>query len=138
MVKKGKSIMGAVLAGAFLASMVAVSFANDASFTVSPKKLDKPTQVLVFVSGLKADQEIGVRTMMGDVLSDVSYLVKPSVEKADKNGAFAGIWNIDKNTLKVMKPGNYSITVVDEAGNTLASADMTIEKAKKKEKKSAE
>lgn len=129
--------LGAVIAGAFVLSMAAASWA-DTMFSVAPKKINKPSEVLVFVSGLQPEQEIGVRTMMGDVLSDVSYLVKPSVEKADKNGAYAGVWNIDKNTLKVMKPGNYTIMVVDESGNTLGSAELMIEKAKKKEKKSSE
>ena len=132
--RKQRSMMGAALTGALLLSMVAASWA-DVQFMVTPAKLNKPGEVLVFVSGLQPEQEIGVRTMMGDVLSDVSYLVKPSVEKTDKNGAFAGLWNIDKNTLKVMKPGNYTVTIVDESGNTLASAELTIEKAKKKKDK---
>jgi hypothetical protein len=133
--RKGRSMIGAALVtGALLLSIVAVSWA-DVRFMVTPKKLSKPGEVLVFVSGLQPEQEIGVRTMMGDVLSDVSYLVQPSAEKADKNGAYAGLWNVDKNTMKVMKPGNYTITLVDESGNTLASAEFMIEKAKKSKDK---
>ena len=131
--RKQRSMMGAALTGALLLSMVAASWA-DVQFMVTPAKLNKPGEVLVFVSGLQPEQEIGVRTMMGDVLSDVSYLVKPSVEKTDKNGAFAGVWNIDKNTMKVMKPGNYTITVVDTSGNTLASAEFMIENKRSKDK----
>lgn len=132
MYDKGRSMLGAALTGALLLSIVAVSWAGDVNLVVSPKKVSKPGEVLVFMSGLEPGQEIGVRTMMGDVLSDVSYLVKPSVEKVDQNGAFAGIWNVDKNTMKIMPPANYTITVVDASGNTLASAEFVIEKAKKK------
>jgi hypothetical protein len=138
MVVKGRSVMAGVVTAALLLSMVAMSWAEGVEFRLSPKKLNKPGEVLVFMSGLEPEQEIGVRTMMGDVLSDVSYLMKPSAEKADPNGAFAAVWNVDKNTLKVMKPGNYTITVVDESGNTLASAEFMIEKAKKKSKESGE
>jgi len=132
MQSKGRSIIGAALTGALLLSTVAVSWANDVNLVVSPEKLSKPGEVLVFVSGLEPGQEIGIRTMMGDVLTDVSYLVDPSFEKVDENGAFAGLWNIDKNTMKVMPPASYTITVVDASGNTLAASEFKIEKATKK------
>ena len=51
-------------------------------------------QVKISASGLKAGQEVGLRTTMGGVLSDVSFLAKPAIEKADDKGMVSSTWGI--------------------------------------------
>jgi len=128
--------IAAILGTLFVLSALSSAMA-DTMFTVSPKKLTKAGDVLLFASGLKPGQEVGVRTMMGGVLSDVSFLAKPSIQAADANGAVAGSWGINSRTLKRLLPnGSYTIDLVDADGKTLASAQLEIAvKAKKKKKK---
>jgi len=116
--------------------LLSTAMAGDVMFKVSPKKLGKAGPVLISASGLKPGQEVGVRTMMGGVLSDVSFLAKPAFEKADANGAVASVWNISGRTLKrLMKNGSYTVDLVDADGNSLATAKLEIAvKAKKKKK----
>jgi len=129
--------MAAALGMLFLLSMLSTAMAGDVMFQVSPKKLKKAGPLLISASGLKPGQEVGVRTMMGGVLSDVSFLAKPAFAKADANGAVASVWNIRGRTIKrLMKNGTYDVDLVDADGNTLASAKLEIAvKAKKKKKK---
>jgi len=129
--------IAAVLGTLFVLSALSTAMAGDVMFTVSPKKLKKAGPILISASGLKPGQEVGVRTMMGGVLSDVSFLAKPAFAKADANGAVASVWAIRGRTLKrLMKNGTYTMDLVDADGNTLASAKMEIAvKAKKKKKK---
>jgi hypothetical protein len=121
----------------FVLSALSTAMAGDVMFKVSPKKLKKAGPILITASGLKPGQEVGVRTMMGGVLSDVSFLAKPAFAKADANGAVASVWAIRGRTLKrLMKNGSYDFDLVDADGNTLASAKMEVAvKAKKKKKK---
>lgn len=124
--------MAVVLGALFLLSSVAMA---DVMFKVSPGTLKKAGPVLLFASGLKAGQEVGVRTMMGGVLSDVSFLAKPAFEKADANGSVASVWSIRSRTFKrLLKPGDYQVELVDGDGNTLATAKMSIPKPKAKKK----
>ena len=128
--------LAAVLGMLFLLSTLSTVMAGDLIFKVSPKKLKKAGPVLIFASGLKPGQEVGVRTMMGDVLSDVSFLAKPAFAKANENGAVASVWNIRGRTLKrLLKNGDYTFDLVDADGNTLASAKVTVAAKKKKKKK---
>lgn len=128
--------LGAIVGALFLLSVLSIASAGDVMFQVSPKKLTKAGPVLLFASGLKPGQEVGVRTMMGGVLSDVSFLAKPSFQKADENGAVASVWGISGRTLKrLMKNGSYTVDLVDADGKTLASGKLEIAiKAKKKKK----
>jgi hypothetical protein len=120
----------------FLLSTLSTAMAGDVMFQVSPKKVSKAGAILLFASGLKPGQEVGVRTMMGGVLSDVSFLAKPAFQKADANGAVASVWSIRGRTLKrLLKNGTYDVDLVDADGKTLASAKLTVAvKAKKKKK----
>ena len=132
--KKRLAGMAAVLGALFLLSSVGTAVA-DVMFNVSPGTLKKAGPVLLSASGLKPGQEVGVRTMMGGVLSDVSFLAKPAFEKADANGAVASVWNIRGRTFKrLLKPGDYSVELVDGDGKTLATAKMMIPKPKAKKK----
>jgi len=75
--------------------------------------------------------------MMGGVLSDISFLVKPR-PIANEFGAFASTWKLRGREFKrgLLKAGTaYTVTIVDEDGNTLATAPLVIDKAKKKKKK---
>jgi hypothetical protein len=121
----------------FLLSALSMASAGDVMFKVSPKKMKKVGPILIQASGLKPGQEVGVRTMMGGVLSDVSFLAKPAFAKADANGAVASVWAVRGRTIKrLMKNGSYTFNLVDVDGKTLASAKMEIAvKAKKKKKK---
>ena len=105
-------------------------------FKVTPKKLTKAGPVLISASGLRPGQLVGLRTMLGDVLSDVSFLAKPSFSQADENGALASVWNIRGRTMKrLLKKGDYNFLLVDKVGNTLARAKVTVSPKKKKKKK---
>lgn len=133
--KKRLAGMAVVLGALFLLSSIGTAVAGDVMFNVSPGKLKKAGPVLLFASGLKPGQEVGVRTMMGGVLSDVSFLAKPAFEKADANGAVASVWSIRGRTFKrLLKPGDYSVELVDGDGKTLATAKLSIPKPKAKKK----
>ena len=134
--KKRLAGIAAILGALFLLSTLSTAMAGDLMFKVTPKKLKKAGPVLIYASGLKPGQEVGVRTMMGGVLSDVSFLAKPAFQKADKNGSLASVWNIRGRTVKrLLKNGSYDVTLVDVDGNTLATAKLTVAVKKKKKKK---
>jgi hypothetical protein len=64
---------------------------------------------------------------MGGVLSDVSFLAKPAIEKADDKGMVSSTWKIRGRTIKrLLKPGEHMVELVDADGNTLASAKLMI------------
>ena len=109
------------------------------NISVSPapvKVKKKGMAILIAGSGFKPKQKLGIRLMMGGVLSDISFLVKPR-PVANKFGAFASTWKLRREfKRKLLKPGTaYTITIVDEDGNTLGTAPLVFEKAKKKAKK---
>ena len=122
-----KSLVGlaAALGALFLMSSIAMAGAK-LMVDVGGKKKGR-LQVKISASGLKAGQEVGIRTMMGGVLSDVSFLAKPSVEKADDKGMVSTTWGIRGRTIKrLLKPGDHEVMLVDGDGNTLATAKLTI------------
>lgn len=129
-----KTAFAAIVTALLLVSALSAASAADVMFSVEPKKLSSAGPILLFASGLEPGQEVGVRTMMGGVMSDVSFLAKPSIQKADANGAVASIWNVRGRTVKrLMKNGTYSVELVDADGNTLASDTLEVAvKAKKK------
>lgn len=118
----------------FLLASLSVAIAADPMLSVSPGKISKAEPILLFASGLQPGQEVGIRTMMGGVLSDVSFLAKPAFQKADANGALASVWDIRGRTLsRLMKNGTYDMELVDADGKTLATAKLEVAvKAKKK------
>ena len=108
-------------------------------FAISPtpvKVKKKGMAILMAGSGFKPKQKLGIRLMMGGVLSDISFLVKPR-PVANEFGAFASTWKLRREfKRKLLKPGTaYTVTLVDEDGNTLGTAPLVFEKAKKKAKK---
>ncbi|MFQ5684215.1 MAG: hypothetical protein ACE5HC_13185 [Candidatus Binatia bacterium] len=102
----------------------------------TPVAYKKKVKVLIAGSGFKPKQELGIRVMMGGVLSDISFLVKPR-PIANKYGAFASVWKLNREIRrKLVKPGTaYTITVVDQDGNSVGTAPLVFDKAKKKGKK---
>ena len=122
-----KSLVGmAVALGAlFLLSTIAMAGAK-LMLEVGAKAKGR-TPVKISASGLKAGQEVGLRTTMGGVLSDVSFLAKPAIEKADDKGMVSSTWKIRGRTIKrLLKPGEHMVELVDADGNTLASAKLMI------------
>ena len=89
--KKSLVGMATALAAVFLLSSVAI--AAELMLEVGAVKKGR-TPVKISASGLKAGQEVGLRTTMGGVLSDVSFLAKPAIEKADDKGMVSSTWAI--------------------------------------------
>ena len=108
------------------------------SVTIAPAPVKpKKGSILIAGSGFKPKQELGIRVMMGGVLSDISFLVKPR-PVANEFGAFASNWKLRGREFKrgLLKAGTaYTVYIVDEDGNTLATAPLVIDKGKKKKKK---
>ena len=128
-----KSLVGlaTALAGLFLLSSIAMAGAKLMVDVGDVKK--GRLQVKISASGLKAGQEVGLRTTMGGVLSDVSFLAKPAIEKADDKGMVSSTWGIRGRTIKrLLKPGEHMVELVDADGNKLASAKLMIPKPAKK------
>ena len=127
--KKGLVGLATVLGALFLLSSVAMA----AELMLEPNKVSKKTAVTVTASGLKAGQEVGLRLIMGGVLSDVSFLAKPNIEKADDKGMVSSKWTINRE-LRVLSNGDHEIMLVDADGNTLAKTTLTVAKPPKKKK----
>ncbi len=126
--------MAAALGALFLLSSIAMAGGAKLMLDVGEVKKGR-LQVKISASGLKAGQEVGLRTTMGGVLSDVSFLAKPAIEKADDKGAVSSTWGIRGRTIKrLLKPGEHTVELVDSDGNTLASAKLMIPKPAKKKK----
>jgi hypothetical protein len=105
--------------------------------TVAPVPVPyKKGNVWISGSGFKAKQELGIRVMMGGVLSDISFLVKPR-PIANEFGAFSSVWKLNREIRRKLLKANtaYTVTIVDEDGNTVATAPLVFDKAKKKKKK---
>ncbi len=125
--------------GSFLSPFGEVAIAEAGpNVNVSPALVKpKKGKILIAGSGFKPKQELGIRVMMGGVLSDISFLVKPR-PIANEYGAFASTWKLRGREFKrgLLKAGTaYTVTIVDEDGNTLAPAPLVIDKGKKKKKK---
>jgi len=123
--------------GSFLSQIGEVAIAEAGpNVTVSPAPVKpKKGKLLIAGSGFKPKQELSIRLMMGGVMSDISFMVKPR-PIANKFGAFASTWKLKGRYFKLLKPGMaYTIYIVDEDGNTVATAPLVIDKGKKKKKK---
>jgi hypothetical protein len=105
--------------------------------TVAPAPVPyKKGNVWISGSGFKPKQELGIRVMMGGVLSDISFLVKPR-PIANEFGAFGSVWKLNREIRRKLLKANtaYTVTIVDDDGNTVATAPLVFDKAKKKKKK---
>ena len=114
-----------------------VAIAAGPQIGVLPAKVEYKRRVQAFISGsgFKPKQEIGLRIMMGGVLSDISYLIKPR-PIANANGAFASVWTLNREIRrKLLTIGAHELTAVDEDGNQLATTQLTFKKASTKKKK---
>jgi hypothetical protein len=102
----------------------------------APVPYKRKTKVWISGSGFKPKQELGIRVMMGGVLSDISFLVKPR-PIANEFGAFSSVWSLNREIRRKLVKANtaYTITIVDEDGNTVGTAPLVFDKAKKKKKK---
>ena len=128
------AILGAVFFLSVLSSSVAIA---GPEVTVLPGKVEFKRNVQAFISGsgFKAKQEIGLRIVMGGVLSDISYLVKPR-PVANANGAFASVWTLNREIRrKLLTLGAHDLTAVDEDGKELAMTKLTFKKARAAKKK---
>ncbi len=147
--KKFRAVLGVLVAAVFFTTLLgggsflspfgeaAIAEAGP-NVTVSPAMVKpKKGNILIAGSGFNPKQELGIRVMMGGVLSDISFLVKPR-PIANKFGAFASTWKLRGREFKrglLMAGTVYTVTIVDEDGNTLATAPLVIDKAKMKKKK---
>ncbi|CAI8044114.1 hypothetical protein GBAR_LOCUS24493 [Geodia barretti] len=121
--------MAVVLGALFLLSSVAIAH----ELILFPNKVAKKTAVTVIGLGLTAGQEVGLRMMMGGVLSDVSFLAKPAIEKVDAKGRVMASWGVNRE-LRLLANGDHEIMLVDSDGNTIATTMLTVAKPPKKKK----
>jgi hypothetical protein len=90
-------------------------------------------EVTIAGSGFEPGEEIGLRIVMGGVMSDVRHQVKPA-PKANEYGAFVSEWKLG-NELKLLKPGAYSLMAVNENGDVLAHAPFVVDEPPAKDAK---
>ncbi len=130
--------ISAILGAAFFLSVLGSAVAQaEPEVTILPDKVEykRNVQAVITGSGFKPNQEIGLRIMMGGVLSDISYLVKPR-PITNKNGSFASIWTLNREIRrKLITLGSHDLTAVDEDGNELAVGKLTFKKARAAKKK---
>ena len=82
--------------------------------------------------GFEPNQELGLRLVMGGVMSDIRHQVKPT-PKTDKEGAFSSSWSINRE-LRMLKPGVHTLMAVNADGDVIAQAPLVIDKKAKKSK----
>lgn len=92
----------------------------------------KGAKVTIAGVGFEPNQELGLRIVMGGVMSDVRFQVKP-VPKTNAEGTFASEWSFG-NELRLLGPGAHTLMVVNEAGDVLAHAPLVVAPAEKKAK----
>ncbi len=137
--KRGLARISGIVAIAFFLAVLGSSAAaqyqmSKPQVSVSPEKVKGAGTLAISGSGFKANQKVAVMTMMGGVLSDISFLVKPKLKKADDQGAFTAKWKLKKRYGKLLKTGSNPIIIVDKDGKELASSKFNYEKKKKKKK----
>ena len=98
-----------------------------ASLQVVPSVLTvgKTIPASILGAGFPEQQDIAILITAGGVVSDISYLMKPTAH-ANEFGAFAG--DMTKfgrmYSKKLLSTGAYTISAVDMDGNTLATAPV--------------
>ena len=133
----------ALVAAAFLlaalgeiASAGWVYIGEQPSVMVSPSviTLKKGERITIAGSGFEKGQELGIRLVMGGVVSDIRHQVKPSPKVGD-DGSFHSVWQLD-NEPRLLPEGSMAIKIVNEDGQVLAHAPVVwVKEAKKDAKK---
>jgi hypothetical protein len=108
---------------------------NSPAVSINPTPIQNKNNVVVTIAGagFEPNEELGLRIVMGGVMSDVRHQVKPK-PVANEYGAFASEWKLGRE-LRLLKPGAYSMMVVNEDGDVLASAPFVLEEKPAKDKK---
>lgn len=91
------------------------------------------TEVMIAGSGFEPGEEIGLRIVMGGVMSDVRHQVKPT-PTANEYGAFASEWKLNRE-FRLIPPGAYTMAAVNENGDVLAHAPFVVDEKPAKDKK---
>jgi len=112
------------------AKMPAKAMSN-AKVMISPSPVPYQSKVKVTISGngFAPNQDLELLIPIGEVLTDISSLVKPK-PKTDGKGAFSTEWVLN-NEIKLMQPKQYTLEVSNTEGETLAKAPFVLEKVKK-------
>jgi hypothetical protein len=107
---------------------------EDPVLRVAPTPIPNKKGVKVTIAGVgfEPKQELGLRIMMGGVMSDVRHQVKPA-PMTNEEGAFYSEWTLG-NELRLLGPGAHTIAVVNEEGDVLAHAPFVVAEAEKKAK----
>ena len=129
----------ALLVGGAFAGVPTKANAETPVLAISPSvvSLKKGAKVTLAASGLKKGQEVGIRLVMGGVVSDIRHQVKPS-PVANEFGAFYSEWVMDGEP-NLLDQGAMAINLVDEDGKVLAHAPVVwLKEAKKKKEEGKE
>lgn len=105
------------------------------NLVISPSviPLKKGAKVTIAGSGFEKGQELGIRLMMGGVVSDIRHQVKPA-PKVGADGSFHSVWTLG-NEPRLIPAGSMSIKIVNEDGDVLAHAPVVWAKEAKKDAK---
>ena len=97
-----------------------------------PVKMSKKAKVAINGSGFKPGQEVYiVLTDKNGIESDIGYALKPP-PKADGAGNWTTMWSCGRFIArKLVKAGDYKLTVTDMEYNTLTQATVTFVEAAK-------
>lgn len=104
---------------------------------VSPMPIpyQRKTSVTIAGSGFEPKQEISLQIELGDVPTDISFMVRPR-PVANQYGAFSSVWVLDGEVgRKLLSPTAYTLRAEDENGNVLAHAPFVFVEPKKDAKK---
>ena len=137
--RRRTTIAIALFVGAAFLGVTAKANAETPVLTISPAvvSLKKGAKVTLAASGLKKGQEVGIRLVMGGVVSDIRHQVKPA-PVANEFGAFYSEWVMDGEP-NLLDQGAMSINIVDEDGKVLAHAPVVwLKEAKKKKEEKKE
>lgn len=124
-------ILSSGVAAAFsLLLLVSFATAGGPKLNISPDSVEykKGVEVTISGEGFEPKQEVGLNITMGEVLSDVSFMVKPR-PIADEQGKFESVWKLNREIRrKLLLPGSHTIEAVDKEGKTLAKTEMVLKK----------
>ena len=104
--------------------------------TVSPAvvTLKKGAKVTIAGSGYEKGQELGIRLVMGGVVSDIRHQVKPE-PNVNEHGAFYSEWVL-ANEYRLLPEGAMTLSIVNDDGEVLAHTPIVwLKEAKKDAKK---
>ena len=110
-----------------------VAEAPNVTVTPGVVPLSKGAKVTIAGSGFKEGEELGIRLIMGGVVSDIRHQVKP-VPKVNEYGAFYSEWVLG-NESRMLPEGAMTLSIVNAEGEVIAHAPLVWEKPAKKESK---